>query len=214
MANNENSNQDVSTALELLKGTLAEEKQRIYAVGTNAMKQYDAPTARAVLDFADKLEVFRTNVQDLVKKWEELQQIRDSAAPEVQEIVTGEGRLFAAKPRKSSTGFTRTITHPLAPKTKFRVTFPDLSVIEETKATETLAKTIDKIGVERVLGLGLILNGEPFISETPSQKYPSASKKIEKYFVSTHSSTSSKVSTLKKIMKLLSIDAKIEVIKP
>ena len=211
MAKKETSNQEVSAALELLITTLSEEKQRIYDAGAAAMKKQDSKTARAVLNFADKLEDFRSNVQDLVEKWNELLLIRESATPAVQEIVTGEGRLFSAKPRKIATGFTRTINHPLAHKTIFRITFEDGTVIAESQASETLLKAIAKIGEERVFGLGLINSGEPLVSETQSLKYPSASKKVGKYYVLTHSNTSSKVAQLRRIMKLLSVNAEIQI---
>ncbi len=211
MAKKENSNQEVSAALELLNTTLSEEKQRIYDAGAAAMKKQDSKTARTVLDFAEKLEDFRSDVQDLVKKWNNLLQIRETATPAVQEIVIGEGRLFSAKPRKIATGFTRKLNHPLAHKTIFSIVFDDGTVIAESKASETLLKAIEKIGVEQVFELGLFWCGEPLVSKTQSKKYPSASKKVGKYYVLTHSNTASKAEQLRRIMKLLSVNAEIKI---
>lgn len=211
MAKQANSNQEVSAALELLNATLQEEKLRIYAAGAEAMEQQDSKTARSVLDFADKLEEFRSDVQNLVVKWNGLLQIRETATPAVQEIVTGAGRLFSAKLRKATGGFTRTIDHPLAPKTNFEIRFPDGTVISEYKACDTFIKAIHKIGFKQVFDLGVIVDGEPLVSHTQSKKYPSASKKVPGgYYVHTHSSTQGKVAQLTKIKKLLGLEFEIQ----
>lgn len=211
MAKKDTSNQEVSVALDLLNTALSEEKQRIYDAGAASMKKQDSKTARAVLDFADKLDDFRSDVEALVEKWNELLQIREDATPAVQQIVTGEGRLFSAKPRRITTGFSRKINHPLAHKTIFSVSFDDGTRLMESKAEKTLLKAIEKIGVEQVFGLNLSLSGEPLVSKTQSRKYPSASKKVGEYYVLTHSNTAAKVKQLKQIMKLLSVNAKIQV---
>lgn len=53
------SQQEVSTALELLASTLEDERVRIYGIGANAMKALDAKTALSVIQFAANWRSFK-----------------------------------------------------------------------------------------------------------------------------------------------------------
>lgn len=88
---------DVSTALGLLRDSLAEEEQRIRNEGAKAMQGGDYDTATSVIDFAKRLLAFQKKVEGLVAEWGELELLRDTASPEVQEIVS---KRFFGKKRK------------------------------------------------------------------------------------------------------------------
>lgn len=79
---------DVSTALALLRDSLAEEEQRIRGEGAAAMQEGDYDTATSVIEFAKRLLGFQKKVEGLVSEWEELEDLRDAASPAVQEIVS------------------------------------------------------------------------------------------------------------------------------
>lgn len=79
---------DVSTALALLRDSLAEEEQRIRSEGAAAMQGGDYDTATSVIEFAKRLLGFQRKVESLVSEWEELEDLRDAASPAVQEIVS------------------------------------------------------------------------------------------------------------------------------
>jgi hypothetical protein len=79
---------DVSTALGLLRDSLSEEEQRIRSEGAKAMQSGDYDTATSVIEFAKRLLAFEKKVEGLVAEWEELEDLRDSASPTVQEIVS------------------------------------------------------------------------------------------------------------------------------
>lgn len=79
---------DVSTALGLLRDSLAEEEQRIRGEGAKAMQGGDYDTASAVIDFAKRLLDFQGKVEGLVGEWSALEDLRDKASPAVQEIVS------------------------------------------------------------------------------------------------------------------------------
>ena len=197
-------NQDVSEALGLLKTILKEERTRIFNAGSKAMDAQDAETARAVLDFVKKLDGFTREVHSLISTWDSLLKDREIASPAVQEIVTGEGKLFGLKTRKATKGFTRKVTHPLASKTNFTVRFEDGTIIHSSKASDSFAQTIDKIGSKSVADLALICCGEQLVSKQRSTKYPSESVLIsDGYYVLTHSSTAAKIKYLQTIGKSL-----------
>lgn len=61
------------------------------------MQVGDYDTAQAVIDFAKRLTAFRQKVKDLGDEWEKLEELRDKASAEVQQIVS---KRFFGKSRK------------------------------------------------------------------------------------------------------------------
>lgn len=206
-------NTDVKTAFELLVITLDEEQERIFKAGAKAMEQKNVDIAQAVIDFAKKLQKFQNDVNELRKRWDELQEANDIAPQDVQDIVVGDGRLFSSA-KKHKTGYKRNVEQ-VGPWTNFKVIFPDGTIIEDRMAKRVFAHAIEKIGIERVLGLNLQLGGEPLLSQNKSVfvKQPSQIEEMKGgWIVKTHSSTAQKISILNKIAKKLNIKLKCEVV--
>jgi len=90
-------NNDVGEALALLSETLTDEEARIRDEGAEAMKNGAYDTATEVIDFAKNLLAFQNKVASLVDEWEELENAREAATPEVQKIVS---KRFFGKKRK------------------------------------------------------------------------------------------------------------------
>jgi hypothetical protein len=88
---------DVSAALHLLGESLQAEVQRINAEGSQAMQVGDYDTAQSVIDFAKRLTAFRAKVNDLGEEWLKLEELRDRASAEVQQIVS---KRFFGKSKK------------------------------------------------------------------------------------------------------------------
>ncbi|MFN7461807.1 MAG: winged helix-turn-helix domain-containing protein [Akkermansiaceae bacterium] len=105
---------DVSTALGLLRDSISEEEQRIRNEGAKAMQEGDYDTATSVIEFAKRLLAFENKVEALVTEWDELEDLRDSASPTVQEIVS---KRFFGKRKKGEitphTAFDRAILESL-----------------------------------------------------------------------------------------------------
>jgi hypothetical protein len=59
------------------------------------MQGGDYDTATSVIEFAKRLLAFQKKVESLVTEWDELEDLRDAASPEVQEIVSK--RFFGKK---------------------------------------------------------------------------------------------------------------------
>lgn len=70
---------------------------RINQEGSQAMQVGDSDTAQAVIDFAKRLTAFLQKVSDLGGEWEKLEELRDKASTEVQQIVS---KRFFGKSRK------------------------------------------------------------------------------------------------------------------
>lgn len=92
-----NPNNDVGEALALLSETLTEEEARIRDEGADAMKAGAYDTATDVINFAKQLLAFQGKVASLADEWEQIENARDAATPEVQEIVS---KKFFGKKRK------------------------------------------------------------------------------------------------------------------
>lgn len=90
-------NDDVGAALSLLRDTIQEEDQRICKEGGQAMQAGNLETAKAALDFATRLRAFNDRVAVLQQEWNGLEDVRDQASPEVQQIVSK--RFFGRKPK-------------------------------------------------------------------------------------------------------------------
>lgn len=105
---------DVSTALGLLRDSLSEEEQRIRSEGAKAMQGGDYDTATSVIEFAKRLLAFQNKVEGLVTEWAALEDLRDAASPAVQEIVS---KKFFGKRKKGEitphTAFYRPILESL-----------------------------------------------------------------------------------------------------
>ena len=122
---------DVGTALNLLRDALAEEAQRINEEGAKAMKSGDYATAEGVLDFAKRLLAFRSRVEGLGKDWAELEGFRDKASSEVQQIVSK--RFFG---RKGGGEITPQAAY-------FR---PILESLVESGGKATIKQVLDRVG--------------------------------------------------------------------
>ena len=193
---------DVPAALDLVKEEVEKESKRIFSAGGDALKAGNIKPAKEAIAYAEKLSDFVKKIHKLGEDWKKLEAKIDAAAPEVREIV------MPTKPqRPHKTGFTHNVTN-IAPKTTFTVRFPDGTVVSDKKAKSVLAKTIEKIGVERVARLGILCGGEPLVTKDRSllKKYPNAVGMISGgWFVKTHSSTAAKMNFVKAIAKGLDI---------
>ena len=209
---------DVKEALDLAEGEVGEESKRIRRIGGEALIAGEITSAETAIAYAKKLETFVQKICALKGEWESLQSEIDRETPEVQRIIRPELPLAtpdAAKSRKPvkehKTGYTRTV-ETVGPKTNFRVTFPDGTVVSDSVAARVLAKTIEKFGFEKVAALGLEIGGEPLVSKDrkPFRKYSeSVASCAGGWFVHTHSSTKRKVACVRKIAAALEIAVKI-----
>jgi len=193
---------DVPSALDLVKEEVDKEAKRIFSAGGDALKAGKIRPAKEAIAYAEKLAEFVKKIQKLGEDWQKLEAKIDAAAPEVKEIV-----LPVAPPKPHKTGFTRKVGK-LAPKTNFTVTFPDGKVIADKKAFWVLAKTIEKLGADKVAAFGVMVGGEPLVTQDRSlyKKHPTAVAAIGGgWFVKTHSGTAAKMGYVKRVAKALKV---------
>lgn len=131
-----------------------------------------------------------------VEKGEE--EIDDDATLEGFETL--QGLKFEEKPIITRSDVTRLIVY-----------FPDGTKIREKFAAITLAKSIEKIGAERVKKLGITTSGVDLVSKNNNAKY-NQHKIKGGYYICTHSSTKAKKVMLEEIARKLGIGLRVEVI--
>lgn len=196
---------DVPTALDLLKEEVAKAEKAIRRAGADAMLHGPLDAANEAIAYAKKLVVFASEIDSLGSTWASFEEEIDSALPETKTIL-------------KKVGWTRNVVNPISPWTNFTVTFPDGTVVSEPKANATLAKTIEKIGPEKVAPLHgfacLRPNGEPLVTQNRSEltKYPVSVIEIHGgWFVNTQSSTAYKADAVKAISKILGLHLKVSI---
>lgn len=123
----------------------------------------------------------------------------DASSPDV---------MWTNKSQKAhKTVFTRKVT-TVAPKSNFTVRFPDGVTIADEKAYWVLAKSIEKLGAADVAKLGVMVGGEPLVTQDKAllKKHPNAIAAIKGgWFVKTHSGTAAKMRYVKTIAKALKV---------
>ena len=181
------------------------------------MRKYDLPVS-PILEFAIRSKIDDSSGDDLIipevgsMKYDtdlvQSSEIASMARPFQHSNVMLEGKTETDyRTRVSDT------TRKNRKKTILRVTRPDGSMIEDSKATVTLAITIQEIGVERVRNLNLSLDGMNLILIGENTLYPSQQYYLgDGYYLNTHSSTDRKKYHLEKMFKALGLDWKVEIV--
>ncbi len=146
---------DVSTALALLRDSLSEEEQRIRGEGAAAMQGGDYDTATSVIEFAKRLLGFQKKVEGLVSEWEELEDLRDAASPAVQAIVS---KRFFGKRKKGE----------VTPHTAYYR--PILEALVERGGSGKTRAVLDRVG-EKMKGQLKPLDYEPHKSDGKSIRW-------------------------------------------
>lgn len=94
---------------------------------------------------------------------------------------------------------------------RLRVTMPSGQVIEEDYGVDTFLRTIDSIGPDRVMRLGLTLVGLPLVSQSRQDSYASQHQ-LGDYWVVTHASTQHKRNLLRQIAKGLGVSIRVDML--
>lgn len=181
------------------------------------MRKYDLPVS-PILEFAIRSKMDDSSGDDLIipevssmKSDTDLVQSSEIASMERpfqhSNVMLEEETEMDYRTRVSDT------TRKNRKKTILRVTRPDGSMIEDSKATVTLAMTIQEIGVERVRSLNISLDGMNLILIGENTLYPSQQYYLgDGYYLNTHSSTDRKKYHLEKMFKALGLDWKVEIV--
>lgn len=181
------------------------------------MRKYDLPVS-PILEFAIRSKMDDSSSDDVIIP-EVSSMVSDIDSVQASEISTIEMPFQHSNVilvEKTDTDYRTRMsdtTRKNRKKTRLRVTRPDGSIIEDSKATVTLAMTIQEIGVERVRSLNLSLDGMNLILIGENTLYPSQQYYLgDGYYLNTHSSTDRKKYHLEKMFKALGLEWKVEIV--
>ena len=188
----------VSIAFELMRLELETEVEQLNAAGAAAFRSSDYEMAEKHIRTGRDLKEFCDRVSRLEDEWQ-----ATFSAGDVPNIATAKERT----PEETA----RTImAHSKASKSSLLVRFGDGTVIAEATAADTLAKSLQMIGFDRVERLGVRVNGENIVSASKSEKYNDV--RIGNRYVKTHSNTMQKARNLQQISDELGLDLQVKVV--
>lgn len=187
-------NDSVTTAFEIILEEIESVVTGVNSQGAAFLKNNEYSKAIAAIETGKKLDAFHKKLESLKGEW-----------------VSGLDEPTRRQVNVETSIDTRTITSgSKAAKTGLAVKFKDGTLISGTKAAETFAKAIKKLGLQRVIALRIKVNYFPLVSKERSEKY--SQTEIDGYLVMTHSSTEDKRDQLLKIAAALNEQLTIEVI--
>lgn len=172
----------VTTAFEIILEEIDSVVSEVNSQGANFLKNDDYTNAKALIETGTKLHDFHKKLELLKQEW-----------------ISGLDEPTRRQVNIEANVATRSIASgPKAPKTGLNVKFKDGTVISGTNASEIFAKTIKKLGFQRVIDLDEKVYGFPIVSNKKSSTEYSQMA-IDGYFVMTHFSNEDKQKRLLKI---------------
>ncbi len=181
------------------------------------MRKYDLPVS-PILEFAIRSKMDDSSGDDLIipevsSMESDIGLVQSSEISHIEKPFQYSNVMLEEKTETDYRTRVSDTTRKNRKKTILRVTRPDGSMIEDSKATVTLAITIQEIGVERVRNLNLSLDGMNLILIGENTLYPSQQYYLgDGYYLNTHSSTDRKKYHLEKMFKALELDWKVEIV--
>lgn len=181
------------------------------------MRKYDLPVS-PILEFAIRSKIDDSSGDDLIipevsSMESDIGLVQSSEISHIEKPFQYSNVMLEEKTDTDYRTRVSDTTRKNRKKTILRVTRPDGSMIEDSKATVTLAITIQEIGVERVRNLNLSLDGMNLILIGENTLYPSQQYYLgDGYYLNTHSSTDRKKYHLEKMFKALGLDWKVEIV--
>lgn len=187
-------NDGVSVAFQIILDEIAAVVEEVNAQGAAFMMNSDYPKAQAAITSGRKLSSFGEKLESLRQEW-----------------IAGLDEPTRAQVRIEPASVAHSIASaPKSPKTVLVVKFPDGTVIYEATAAATYVKTLKKLGLSRVGGLGIQINNHPLVSKERSSTYTQT--EIDGYLVMTHSNTENKRKQLENIAAQLKVELAVDVV--
>ena len=188
------SSDGVTTAFEMILDEIESVVSEVNSQGAAFLRNNDYAKAKASIEVGEKLAVFRLKLEGLKNEW-----------------ATGLDEPTRRQVRVEPSAVAKTIASaPKSSKTILVVKFKDGTVLFESKAADTFAKAIKKLGFTRVIDLGIKVNTFPLVSKQHSEQY--SQTEIDGYLVMTHSSTEAKRDQLLKIAAVLKETVTVDVV--
>lgn len=188
------SSDGVATAFDIILEEIDSVVSEVNSEGAAFLRNNDYAKARTAIESGEKLAAFRLQLEQLKGRW-----------------TSGLDEPTRQRIHVEPAAVARTISFaPKASKTVLVVKFKDGTVIFESKAAETFAKAVQKLGFDRVTQLGIRVNNFPLVAKQRSEQY--AQTAINGFLIMTHSSTEAKRDQLLKIAQSLNEQLTVDIV--
>jgi len=185
----------VSTAFQMILEEIDSVVSEVNSQGAAFLRNGEYQKAKDAIESGEKLAEFRGKLESLKEEW--INRLDESTRNQVTIEPVAVAKTIASAPKSS--------------RTVLVVKFADGAVIYETKAVDTFVKSIKKLGADRVLALGIEVNGFPLVSKQQSDGYPRQTQ-LDSYYVITHSSTEAKRDQLLRIASALQESISVDIV--
>lgn len=184
----------IAAAFELIIEEIEAAASEIATQGSQAFHDKAYDTAQQLSEGGKSLQSFRAKVVELLEEWQ-------SGID-----VTTRQRFSTPRPK----AVRKMKTHTKGRRTRLRVTFDGGPTIEEYYAADTFALALQRMGFDRVAGLGITERNMPLVGDIRSDQY--GQRRVDGKWVCTHSSTPEKKETLERVAKKLGVGLRVEIV--
>ncbi|MEO9061190.1 MAG: hypothetical protein ABI270_04005 [Nitrosospira sp.] len=188
------STDSVSIAFEMILEEIDLIVSEVNSQGAAFLRNNEYSRVKDTIASGEKLAAFRVKLESLKDEW-----------------FSGFDEHTQRQVKVESSVIAKTIASaPKSQRTVLVVKFADGTVVYESTAAETYAKSIKKFGIQRVIELDLKVNGFSLISKQRSDSYTQTP--LDSYLVMTHSSTQTKRDQLLKIASALKEKISVDIV--
>ena len=192
--------EEVSAAFEILLKAIEDFTEKLKSNAITFINTGDTVGIRIGADHLDSIKEFHQRTQELSSEW----------ADEIKKYHVTTRRPNRIKSTPTKNKIIR------SPKTNLEITFSDGFKIHEKSAIDGMLKTMERIGLDKIEKLGIVIESNPLVSKDYNKFKNYEPKKLGLWYVHTHSSTVEKQKLLLDISNHpdISIPLTIKVIKP
>ena len=184
----------VSTAFQIILEEIDSIVSEVNSQGAAYFRNNDYPKAEEALSSGKKLQAFRMKLDTLKGEW-----VSGLDEPTRQKVLIQQSSVVRTI-ASSGKSF----------KTILVVKFGDGTVFFEPKASDTFAKSLQKLGISKVAALKIKVNNLDLVSQQRSETY--SQTEIDGYLIMTHSSTEAKRDKLLEISKALQEKLSVDIV--
>lgn len=198
---------DATTKLDAARKAVGDHIKDLIDWRSSMMRRGNETAADQALSHFNELRELSDQLDVLVNSWHKL------TVERTETRVPASVRTIVVEVEPTPTA--KRAFHNKGPASRLKVTLADGAVISETHAAATLVKFVSMVGIERVIPLGIVVNGQAFVSSVPMPKYERGAiswKQVGNYYIETNSSTETKRKIIEQISKEFGMSVSVDIV--
>lgn len=198
---------DATTKLDAARKAVADHLKALIEWRSSMTRRGNETAAELALSHFNELREVSDELDVLVRSWHKLTLERSESKVPIPVRPT----VVEVQPNPT----TKRAFHNKGPASRLKITLADGAVISETHAAATLVKFVSIVGIDRVNPLGIVVNGQAFVSNVPMPKYERGAiswKPVGDYYIETNSSTETKRKIIEQISREIGISVSVDIV--